>query len=60
MSQLPLPPARRHLGASGIEISPLAWGTWRLAEGGRGPADAARLLHAALDAGIDFVDTADI
>ena len=60
MSALPLPPARRPLGASGIEISPIAWGMWRLADGGRGAADAARLVHAALDAGITLLDTADI
>lgn len=60
MSLLPSPPARRTLGASGIEISPIAWGMWRLAENGRTAAEAARLVHAALDAGIDFLDTADI
>jgi predicted oxidoreductase len=60
MSELPLPPARRRLGGSDIEVSPLAWGMWRLAENGRTAADAARLVHAALDAGIDFLDTADI
>ncbi len=60
MSELPLPPATRTLGASGIAVSPIAWGMWRLAENGRTPADAARLVHAALDAGINFLDTADI
>lgn len=60
MSELPLPPATRTLGASGIEVSPIAWGMWRLAENGRTAADAARLVHAALDAGITFLDTADI
>lgn len=60
MSDLPLPPATRTLGASGIAVSPIAWGMWRLAENGRTPADAARLVHAALDAGINFLDTADI
>ena len=60
MSQLPLPPASRTLGASGIAISPIAWGMWRLAEGGRSAAEAARLVHAALDAGITLLDTADI
>ena len=60
MSELPLPPATRTLGASGITVSPIAWGMWRLAENGRTPADAARLVHAALDAGINFLDTADI
>ncbi|WP_309750498.1 aldo/keto reductase [Novosphingobium sp.] len=60
MSQLPAPPAARQLGSSGIAVSPIAWGMWRLAEGGRSAADAARLVHAALDAGITLLDTADI
>lgn len=60
MSELPLPPATRLLGSSGIEVSPIAWGMWRLAEDGRTAADAAKLVHAALDAGITFLDTADI
>lgn len=60
MSELPLPPATRTLGASGIAVSPIAWGMWRLAEDGRTAADAAKLVHAALDAGITFLDTADI
>ncbi len=60
MSELPLPPATRSLGTSGIAVSPIAWGMWRLAEGGRTAADAAKLVHAALDAGINFLDTADI
>jgi predicted oxidoreductase len=60
MSELPLPPATRSLGASGISVSPIAWGMWRLAEDGRSAADAATLVHAALDAGITFLDTADI
>ena len=60
MSELPLPPATRVLGTSGIDVSPIAWGMWRLAENGRTAADAAKLVHAALDAGITFLDTADI
>lgn len=60
MSELPLPPATRRLGPSDIEVSSIAWGMWRLAENGRTAADAARLVHAALDAGITFLDTADI
>lgn len=60
MSELPLPPAMRRLGASNIEVSSIAWGMWRLAEDGRTAADAAKLVHAALDAGITFLDTADI
>ncbi len=60
MSDLPLPPSARSLGASGIQVSPIAWGMWRLAENGRTVTEAARLVHAALDAGINFLDTADI
>lgn len=60
MSELPLPPTARHLGTSGIAVSPIAWGMWRLAEDGRTSRDAAQLVHAALDAGIIFLDTADI
>lgn len=60
MSELPLPPATRMLGSSGIDVSPIAWGMWRLAEDGRTAADAAKLVHAALEAGITFLDTADI
>jgi predicted oxidoreductase len=60
MSLLPLPLASRPLGLSSLTTSPLAWGMWRLAEDGRGRAEAARLVHAALDAGITLLDTADI
>ena len=60
MSLLPATPASRTLGSSGIAISPIAWGMWRLAEDGRSAAEAARLVHAALDAGITMLDTADI
>jgi predicted oxidoreductase len=58
MTTLPPPSPRRQLGRSGIEVSSLAWGHWRLA--GDDVGAAARLMHAALDAGIDLVDTADI
>lgn len=60
MSELPPPPPSRTLGASGIEIGPIAWGMWRLAANGRRRAEAARLVHTALDAGITLLDTADI
>ncbi|HMT41547.1 MAG TPA: aldo/keto reductase [Sphingorhabdus sp.] len=33
---------------------------WRLAENGRTAADAAKLVHTVLDAGMNFLDTADI
>ncbi len=57
MSLLPAPPATRMLGSSGISVSSLAWGMWRFA-GNEGAATA--LVHAVLDAGITFFDTADI
>ena len=60
MSNLPQPPAARQLGTSGIAVSPIAWGMWRLAEGDRSVAEATGLVHAALDAGITLLDTADI
>ncbi len=60
MSLLSLPPVTRTLGLGGPAVSPIAWGMWRLAEGGRSARDAARLVHAALDAGINLLDTADI
>ena len=60
MSLLPAVPARRTLGSSGIAVSPIAWGMWRLAENGRSASEAAKLVHAALDAGITLLDTADI
>lgn len=56
---LPLP-ATRHLGQSGLQVSPMAWGMWRLAEDGRSASDAALLVHTALEAGITLLDTADI
>ncbi|MYL99366.1 aldo/keto reductase [Novosphingobium sp. FGD1] len=58
MTHLPFPPARRPLGTSGIEVSALAWGNWRLC--GDDVDAVVRLLHAALDAGITLIDTADI
>ena len=58
MSNLLPPTPRRLLGKSGIEVSALAWGHWRLSAAD--PALNTRLAHAALDAGIDFFDTADI
>ena len=60
MSLLSAVPASLQLGGSGIAISPMAWGMWRLAEHGRTVAEAARLIRTALDAGITLFDTADI
>lgn len=60
MDALPLPPRTRVLGASGIAVSPLAWGTWRLIASKLSVADAGRLIHEVVDAGITLLDTADI
>jgi predicted oxidoreductase len=48
----------RMLGETGIPVSPLSWGMWRFH--GIGVQQASALVHAALDAGISFFDTADI
>ena len=57
MSLLPPPPDRVPLGRDGPLVAPIAWGMWRLA-GSR--EEAAALVTAALDAGINLLDTADI
>ncbi|GAA0900025.1 aldo/keto reductase [Pseudonocardia zijingensis] len=50
----------RTLGRTGITVSPYALGTLNLATAmGNDPADSARIVHKALDAGINLVDTAD-
>lgn len=48
----------RLLGKSGILVSPIAWGMWRLR--GDDIAGARTLIEAALDSGITLFDTADI
>lgn len=58
MSELAAPPASRPLGASGISVSPLAWGMWRFA--GDDVTAARAKIDAALDIGITLFDTADI
>src|ERR1700761_8764667 len=51
----------RTLGRTGIKVSPYALGTLMFATSisNLDPADSARALHKALDAGINFVDPAD-
>ena len=50
----------RTLGRTGIQVSPYALGTLMFATTmGNDPADSARIIHKALDAGINVVDTAD-
>lgn len=53
----------RKLGKTGFEISEISLGTWQV--GGKWGADfshdnAEKILHAAVDAGINFIDTADV
>jgi 1-deoxyxylulose-5-phosphate synthase len=49
----------RLLGRTGVRVSPLCLGTLNFG-GGTGEADSIRLLHASLDAGVNFVDTGNI
>ena len=51
----------RPLGATGVQVSPLCLGTMNFgAWGNSDPDESIRIIHAALDAGINFVDTADV
>ncbi|ALE05756.1 hypothetical protein AL755_10215 [Arthrobacter sp. ERGS1:01] len=51
----------RNLGRTGIKVSPYALGALLFATqvGNPDPGDSVRVIHKALDAGIDLVDTAD-
>src|SRR5215213_6816397 len=52
---------QRNLGRTGVSVSPLCLGTMMF--GGWGNTDhddSIRIIHQALDAGINFVDTADV
>lgn len=53
----------RKLGKTGFEISEISLGTWQV--GGKWGADfdqklAERILHEAVDGGVNFIDTADV
>src|SRR3954451_13246364 len=51
----------RALGRTGVEVSPLCLGTMMFGDwGNRDHDDSIRVIHRALDAGINFVDTADV
>jgi aryl-alcohol dehydrogenase-like predicted oxidoreductase len=51
----------RYLGNTGVQVSPLCLGTMMFGEwGNKDVDDSVRVIHAALDAGINFVDTADV
>jgi aryl-alcohol dehydrogenase-like predicted oxidoreductase len=51
----------RNLGATGVKVSPLCLGAMMFGEWGNPDHDESiRILHAALDAGVNFIDTADV
>ena len=51
----------RTLGRTGVQVSPLCLGAMMFGAWGEKDHDASiRIIHAALDAGINFVDTADV
>jgi aryl-alcohol dehydrogenase-like predicted oxidoreductase len=51
----------RKLGRTGVSVSPLALGTMMFGPWGNNDTqDSIRVIHHALDAGINFVDTADV
>jgi len=51
----------RLLGRTGVEVSPLALGTMMFGEwGNKDVEDSVRVIHRAIDSGINFVDTADV
>ena len=54
---------RRVLGSSGLEISRIGLGTWAIGGhmwGGQDDADSVEAIHAAVDHGINWIDTAPI
>ena len=52
----------RTLGRTGMEVSEVSLGAWQIggAWGSVGDEDALRVVHAAIDHGINFIDTADV
>jgi aryl-alcohol dehydrogenase-like predicted oxidoreductase len=51
----------RTLGRTGVQVTPLCLGTMMFGDwGNKDHDDSIRIIHRALDAGINFVDTADI
>lgn len=53
---------RRTFGRTGWEVAAVGFGAWAIGGswGEVGEADARAALHAALDEGVDFIDTADV
>jgi aryl-alcohol dehydrogenase-like predicted oxidoreductase len=51
----------RNFGSTGVKVSPLCLGAMMFGEWGNTDHDESiRIIHAALDAGINFIDTADV
>ncbi|SHN01995.1 Predicted oxidoreductase [Cyclobacterium lianum] len=53
----------RKLGKTGLNISEVSLGTWQVGGGWGGTFDqkvASRIIHEAIDQGINFIDTADV
>src|SRR6476646_1381136 len=51
----------RELGTTGVKVSPLCLGAMMFGEwGNTDHGESVRIIHAALDAGINFIDTADV
>ncbi len=56
-----MPIEHRPLGRTGVQVSPLCLGAMMFGAWGEPDHDASvRVIHAALDAGLNFVDTADV
>lgn len=52
---------QRHLGRTGVSVSKLCLGAMMFGEWGNSDHDdSVRIIHRALDAGINFIDTADV
>ena len=49
----------RALGRTGVKVSPLCLGTMNFG-GVTNETDSARIIHTALEAGINFIDTANV
>ena len=52
----------RSLGRTGVQVSTLCLGCMNFgdASSGTSEADSIRIIHRAMDAGINFLDTADV
>src|SRR3954467_1197752 len=51
----------RNLGSTGVKVSPLCLGAMMFGDWGNSDHDeSVRIIHAALDGGINFIDTADV